>query len=126
MIVIACVSYSFLPSKQLDRFIPNRSAMDFDFAHYMLIEGRQAKGKPPASSLAAEAYRKRLTEVFNMNRTRILAFKNKTLAPVELIPHEFSYSLYSDMQMKPWRHILRWVYDFSLSWILSRRNYGFD
>ncbi|KAE8008610.1 hypothetical protein FH972_005105 [Carpinus fangiana] len=95
MTVIACVSYSFLPSKQLDRFIPNRSAMDFDFAHYMLIEGRKAKERPPASSLAAEAYRKWLAEVFNMNRTRILAFKNKTLAPVELIPREFSSSLYS-------------------------------
>jgi cell division cycle protein 20 (cofactor of APC complex) len=88
--------------------------MDFDFAPYMLIEGRKAKEKPPASSLAAEAYRKQLAEVFNMNRTRILAFKNKTLALVELIPREFSSSLYSDMQMKPWRHILRWVYDFSL------------
>jgi cell division cycle protein 20 (cofactor of APC complex) len=89
---------------QMDRFIPNRSAMDFDFAHYMLTEGRKAKKKPPARSLAAEAYRKRLVEVFNMDRTRILAFSNKSPTPVELIPREFS-SLDIDKSMKPWRYV---------------------
>jgi cell division cycle protein 20 (cofactor of APC complex) len=40
-----------------------------------------------------------------MNRTRILAFKNKAPAPVELIPRELSSSLHSDKPMKPRRHI---------------------
>jgi len=79
--------------------------MDFDFAHYMLTEGRKGKEDLPASSPAREAYRKRLAEAFNMNRTRILAFKNKAPAPVELIPRELSSSLHSDKPMKPRRHI---------------------
>ncbi|KAI7998751.1 Cell division cycle 20.1, cofactor of APC complex [Camellia lanceoleosa] len=29
--------------ENLDRFIPNRSAIDFDYAHYMLTEGRKGK-----------------------------------------------------------------------------------
>ncbi|KAI9073801.1 hypothetical protein K1719_044248 [Acacia pycnantha] len=34
--------------ENLDRFIPNRSAMDFDYAHYMLTEGAKAfRNKPP-------------------------------------------------------------------------------
>jgi cell division cycle protein 20 (cofactor of APC complex) len=79
--------------------------MDFDFAHYMLTDGRKGTENPPTSSPAREAYRKRLAEAFNMNRTRILAFKNKPPAPVELIPREFSSSLHSDKPTKPWRHI---------------------
>ncbi|KAF7147427.1 hypothetical protein RHSIM_Rhsim03G0220500 [Rhododendron simsii] len=74
----------------LDRFIPNRSAMDFDYAHYMLTEGRKGKENPAVSSPSREAYRKQLAETFNMNRTRILAFKNKPPTPVEAIPHDFS------------------------------------
>ncbi|KAK6289550.1 hypothetical protein POUND7_001091, partial [Theobroma cacao] len=62
----------------LDRFIPNRSAMDFDYAHYMLTEGRKGIEKPDIiGSPSREAYQKRLAEALNMNRTRILAFKNK-------------------------------------------------
>ncbi|KAG5055785.1 hypothetical protein JHK85_008295 [Glycine max] len=75
--------------ENLDRFIPNRSAMDFDYAHYMLTEGNK-KGKekenPVVTSPSREAYQKQLAEAFNMNRTRILAFKNKPRTPVELIP----------------------------------------
>ncbi|KAK3189105.1 hypothetical protein Dsin_028666 [Dipteronia sinensis] len=37
-----------------------------------------------------EAYRRQLAEIFNMNRTWILAFKNKPLTPVELIPQSHS------------------------------------
>ncbi|KAI9114692.1 hypothetical protein K1719_014390 [Acacia pycnantha] len=34
--------------ENFDRFIPNRSAMDFDYAHYMLTEGAKAfRNKPP-------------------------------------------------------------------------------
>ncbi|KAL3653758.1 hypothetical protein CASFOL_003439 [Castilleja foliolosa] len=74
----------------LDRFIPNRSAMDFDFAHYMLTEGKKCKENPVSSSPTREAYRKQLTGTFNMNRTQILAFKNKPPTPVEAIPSESS------------------------------------
>lgn len=62
---------------QLDRFIPNRSAMDFDYAHYMLSGGKVKKEHYGVNSPSKEAYSKQLAEIFNMNRTRILAFKNK-------------------------------------------------
>ena len=64
--------------------------MDFDYAHYMLNEGRRDKENPAVSSPSRDAYRKQLAETFNMNRTRILAFKNKPPTPVEAIPNEFS------------------------------------
>ncbi|GAY61528.1 hypothetical protein CUMW_210650 [Citrus unshiu] len=100
--------------ENLDRFIPNRSAMDFDYAHYMVTEGRKDKENNQAMSVCSpskEAYRKQLAEVFNMNRTRILAFKNKPPTPVELIPemHSSSASASSSVQQaklnKPRRHI---------------------
>ncbi|KAL8252652.1 hypothetical protein R6Q59_036345 [Mikania micrantha] len=37
---------SFIMIYQLDRFIPNISAMDFDYAHYMLIETKNHKENP--------------------------------------------------------------------------------
>lgn len=63
--------------ENLDRFIPNRSAMDFDYAHYMLSGGKVKKEHYGVNSPSKEAYSKQLAEIFNMNRTRILAFKNK-------------------------------------------------
>ncbi|CAI9289239.1 unnamed protein product [Lactuca saligna] len=63
--------------ENLDRFIPNRAAMDFDYANYML-SGRKVENKSTSPcSPAKESYRKQLAEIFNMNRTRILSFKNK-------------------------------------------------
>ncbi|CAM8976533.1 unnamed protein product [Rhodiola kirilowii] len=76
--------------ENLDRFIPNRSAMDFDYAHYMLTDGRKVKENDAVCSPSRDAYRKQLAEVFNMNRPCILAFKNKPPTPLELIPKEFS------------------------------------
>ncbi|KAJ4837433.1 hypothetical protein Tsubulata_012769 [Turnera subulata] len=75
--------------ENLDRFIPNRSAMDMDFAHYMLTEGRKFGKENPFGvggggvllSPSKEAYRKQLAEALNLTRTRILAFKNKPLPP---------------------------------------------
>ncbi|KAK9697490.1 hypothetical protein RND81_08G040900 [Saponaria officinalis] len=87
---------------QLDRFIPNRSAMDFDYAHYMLTDGKKAKAVP--SSPAKEAYQKQLRQVFNMNRTRILAFKNPPPAPVQLMPQHYAY-VHHSKPVKPPRHI---------------------
>ncbi|PPS19644.1 hypothetical protein GOBAR_AA00940 [Gossypium barbadense] len=37
------ISWTVEQDYYLDRFIPNRSAMDYDYAHYMLIEGRKIK-----------------------------------------------------------------------------------
>ncbi|XP_073142731.1 cell division cycle 20.2, cofactor of APC complex-like [Henckelia pumila] len=92
--------------ENLDRFIPNRSAMDFDYAHFMLTEGRKGKENPAVSSSPSrEAYRKHLAETFNMNRTRILAFKNKPPTPVEAIPNEFSSTAHQAKPAKPRRHI---------------------
>ncbi|MCD7450223.1 hypothetical protein HAX54_004520 [Datura stramonium] len=64
--------------------------MDFDYAHYMLIEGRKGKEHPVINSSSREAYKKQLAETFNMNRTCILAFKNKPPTPIEAIPNEFA------------------------------------
>ncbi|KAI5656446.1 hypothetical protein M9H77_25239 [Catharanthus roseus] len=63
--------------ENLDRFIPNRAAMDFDFAHYMVTGGKITKEHSCSASPFKEAYRKHLAEAFNMSRTRILAFRNK-------------------------------------------------
>lgn len=73
----------------LDRFIPNRAAMDFDFANYMLTGRKIEKESASPYSPWRESYRKQLAEIFNVNRTRILAFKNKppnSLEGVKEIP----------------------------------------
>ncbi|KAK4403738.1 Cell division cycle 20.1, cofactor of APC complex [Sesamum angolense] len=79
--------------------------MDFDYAHYMLTDGKKGKENPVGSSPSREAYRKQLAETFNMNRTRILAFKNKPPTPVEAIPNEFSSATHQVKSAKPRRHI---------------------
>ena len=63
--------------ENLDRFIPNRSAINLDYARSTLNEGRRGRENPPASSLSREPYRKHLAEALNMNGTRILPFTNK-------------------------------------------------
>lgn len=64
---------------QGDRFIPNRSAMDMDMAHYLLTEPRKDKKNAPSPSPSPgkEAYRKLLAERLLNNPTRILAFQNR-------------------------------------------------
>uniref|UniRef100_A0ACD5UV41 Uncharacterized protein n=1 Tax=Avena sativa TaxID=4498 RepID=A0ACD5UV41_AVESA len=64
-----------------DRFIPCRSAMDMDMAHYLLTEPRKDKKNAATPSPAKEAYRKLLAEKLLNNRTRILAFRNKPPEP---------------------------------------------
>ncbi|XP_065848878.1 cell division cycle 20.1, cofactor of APC complex-like isoform X1 [Euphorbia lathyris] len=91
----------------LDRFIPNRSAMDMDFAHYMLTEGKKAKEENAlACSPSSQAYRMQLADALNINRSRILAFKNKPPVPVELIPRQhISSANLQPKPIKPCRHI---------------------
>ncbi|XP_044498531.1 cell division cycle 20.1, cofactor of APC complex-like [Mangifera indica] len=90
--------------ENLDRCIPDRSAMDFDYAHFMLTEGLKGKENPAVSS--PSPYRKKLAEIFNMNRSRILAFKNKAPMPVELITTEHSTASVQQTKLaKPGRHI---------------------
>ncbi|XP_042484841.1 cell division cycle 20.1, cofactor of APC complex-like [Macadamia integrifolia] len=91
--------------ENLDRFIPNRSAMDFDFARYMLTDGRIEKEPTGLISPSREAYRKQLKEIFNMNRTRILAFKNKPPSPVKGLLSESISSVQQSKPVKPRRHI---------------------
>lgn len=79
--------------------------MDMDYAHYMLTEAKKGKENPAVNSPSREAYRKQLAETFNMNRTRILAFKNKPPTPVEAFPSEFSSSVQQAKPAKPRRHI---------------------
>ncbi|ONK80386.1 uncharacterized protein A4U43_C01F17100 [Asparagus officinalis] len=68
-----------------DRFIPDRSAMDFDYAHYALTESRKEKenNSSATASPSKEAYRKLLAEILLNNRTRILAFKSKPPTPID-------------------------------------------
>jgi len=82
------------------------STMDFDYAHYMLTEGNKGKENPVGSSPSREAYKKQLTKSLNMNRTGILAFKNKPPAPVDLIPHKLSNLVQdNNRSIKPRRFI---------------------
>ncbi|RAL48810.1 hypothetical protein DM860_001130 [Cuscuta australis] len=90
--------------QNLDRFIPNRSAMDMDYAHFMVTEGCKVKQNPVARSPSSEAYQKHLVEVFNMNR-RILAFKDKPPTPLRGFPYEDSSVSYEARPTKPLRHI---------------------
>ncbi|OMO83077.1 hypothetical protein CCACVL1_11575 [Corchorus capsularis] len=77
----------------MDRFIPVRSAMDFDYAHGMLTERKSIKDTEKAAiSPASEAYRKVLAEALGMNRTRILAFiDNKPSKPLQLFPWDLEF-----------------------------------
>ncbi|MCL7043902.1 hypothetical protein MKW94_024687 [Papaver nudicaule] len=78
--------------------------MDFDFAHYMLTEGCKGKENTDESSPSKEAYKKQLAEVLNVNRTRILAFKNKPAKPVESLFPEAS-TVQRTKRTKPKRSI---------------------
>ncbi|KAL5973624.1 hypothetical protein ACLOJK_030278 [Asimina triloba] len=85
-----------------DRFIPVRSAMDFDMAHYLLTESRKDKeNEAAAASPSKEAYRKQLAETLMMNRTRILAFKSKPPAAADGIFQEFYADSVPSHQLKP-------------------------
>ncbi|XP_072960794.1 cell division cycle 20.2, cofactor of APC complex-like [Typha angustifolia] len=64
-----------------DRFIPDRSSMDFDMAYYLLTESRKEKENKATASPSREAYRKLLAENLFKNRTRILSFKSKLPEP---------------------------------------------
>lgn len=66
---------------QLDRFIPNRSAIDFDVAHFSLCKENQGNGEEAASPSKAE-YKKLLAASLNVaDGGKILAFKQKAPAP---------------------------------------------
>ncbi|GKC52179.1 cell division cycle 20.2, cofactor of APC complex-like protein [Tanacetum coccineum] len=54
-----------------------------------------------------EAYMKRLTEGYNMNRTRILAFMNKPSKPIEAIPSDLFELVQQLKPIKARRHIPR-------------------
>ncbi|KAK7246915.1 hypothetical protein RIF29_41786 [Crotalaria pallida] len=71
-----------------DRFIPNRSATDFDYARFVLTERNQNPGGASSTSQLPwiDSYRRHLAEAYNMERPRILAFRNKPHALAEPIP----------------------------------------
>ncbi|KAG4912439.1 hypothetical protein JHK82_053026 [Glycine max] len=77
--------------------------MNFD-AHYMLTE--RNKENPVERSPSRDAYKKQLAECLNINRSRIFAFKNKSLALVDLIPHQISLPYQWDNKLaNPLRYI---------------------
>ena len=83
---------------QGDRFIPDRSAMDMDMAHYLLTEPRRDKENAVAASPSKEAYRRLLAEKLLNNRTRILAFRSKPPEPENV---SFADTTSSNLQAKP-------------------------
>ncbi|KAI6680795.1 hypothetical protein NL676_034676 [Syzygium grande] len=92
--------------ENLDRFIPNCSAMDFDYARSLFTLGKKWKEKSAVMSTSSEAYQKFLAEALDMNRSRILAFKNKLPTPVELIPQSWlSPATSQSKSTKPCRSI---------------------
>ncbi|KAK8939665.1 Protein FIZZY-RELATED 2 [Platanthera guangdongensis] len=66
---------SYRPSG--DRFIPDRSAMDFDVARYLLTQPKKAKENVEIVSPAKEAYRNLLSQTLLNDRTRILTFSRR-------------------------------------------------
>ncbi|KAL9240754.1 hypothetical protein vseg_014937 [Gypsophila vaccaria] len=88
--------------QQLDRFIPNRSATKFDF---VMTEGWKRKVDPDLISPTKVAYQRRLREVFNLENTRIFAYKNKPPRPVEYWPQDDSAVVRPSKSVKPQRHI---------------------
>ncbi|ONK78013.1 uncharacterized protein A4U43_C02F13290 [Asparagus officinalis] len=78
-----------------ERYIPNRSAMDFGFARYQLTqsapdkEGENAATESTSPS-SKDAYRKCLAKALGVDRTRILAFRNKP--PLKTPPYAEQYS----------------------------------
>jgi cell division cycle 20, cofactor of APC complex len=66
-----------------DRFIPDRSAMDMDMAHYLLTAPRKDKENVAGmvASPSKEAYRRLLARKLFNNQTQILAFRNKLPEP---------------------------------------------
>ena len=93
---------------QGDRFIPNRSSMDFDLARYLLLDARKQKENLEVVSPSREAYRKHLAEAAMMNRTRILNFTNQPPTSVNRNCKEvFSESIsnYQVKSMKQRRYI---------------------
>nr|XP_043617375.1 cell division cycle 20.2, cofactor of APC complex-like [Erigeron canadensis] len=79
--------------------------MDFDYAHYMLTEAKKGKENPVKCSPSSEAYKNLLAETFNMNRTRILAFKNKPPTPTEALPSACFSPVQQSKPVKPRRYI---------------------
>lgn len=78
--------------------------MDFDYAHYMVTGGKVIKENSAPSSPYKQYYRRQLIEVFNMNRTRILAFKNKSPTVEEIGQQPFS-PIRQVESVKQMRHI---------------------
>ncbi|CAO2037994.1 unnamed protein product [Urochloa humidicola] len=86
-----------------DRFIPDRSAMDMDMAHYLLTEPKKDKENEVVSP-SKEAYRRLLAEKLLNNRTRILAFRNKPPEPQNVSAADTASSYHAKLA-KQRRHI---------------------
>ncbi|CAN6243866.1 unnamed protein product [Urochloa humidicola] len=87
-----------------DRFIPDRSAMDMDMAHYLLTEPKKDKENEVVSP-SKEAYRRLLAEKLLNNRTRILAFRNKPPEPQNVSAADTAASSHHAKPAKQRRHI---------------------
>jgi cell division cycle 20, cofactor of APC complex len=70
---------------QLDRFIPNRSGIDFEAANYNLTKENQTNGDEPTGSPDKDEYQRMLAASLKVGNDagRILAFKHKAPAAPE-------------------------------------------
>lgn len=102
---LSSIPSSYRPSG--DRFIPDRSAMDFDVAHYLLTQPQRAKENVGIVSPAKEAYRKLLVQTLLNDKTRILTFNRKTSSSADSMLAAFSdnASFNHDKITKIRRHI---------------------
>lgn len=68
-----------------DRFIPNRSAMNFEANYYKMVSADLENEENECSSPSKAEYKKNMAENLGGNQAnaRILAFKNKAPAPRE-------------------------------------------
>ncbi|KAM5574412.1 hypothetical protein ABKV19_013729 [Rosa sericea] len=80
--------YIWRNRKNTHRFIPNREALDLDYASYIVAGGSTAKEilqKTERSGFSSNvAYQKLLAEALNMNRTRIFSYKKPQIPPKQI------------------------------------------
>ncbi|KAI0488722.1 hypothetical protein KFK09_028561 [Dendrobium nobile] len=70
-----------------DRFIPNRSAVNLDITHYLLMAAPRKEEENnygiSSSGKGKRAYRENLDRLLLQNRIRILEFNSKPWAPLK-------------------------------------------
>ncbi|XXG59503.1 hypothetical protein AAC387_Pa04g1576 [Persea americana] len=83
-----------------DRLILDRSSMDLDMTHYLLMDARKLNKNMEIVSPCRESYGTHLTETLMMNRTRILSFSSEPPTPADGIFKKVFLDSITDYQVK--------------------------